>query len=158
MTKGRSKWGFSVSERRALLFIISVFLVGWGYRLYQRSPTLDALPLTTQDSAAVESIRASYFDDPTESQELPKSDNQSNSSVQALSEATEASILIDINRASLTEFESLPGIGTVLAKRIIEERERRDGFNRVDEILEISGIGAKRFKKIRPLICCNPPN
>ncbi len=59
---------------------------------------------------------------------------------------------IHINVASADELESLPGIGPVLAKRIIEYRETHGPFQRVEDLLNVSGIGEKRLEQIRPYI------
>ncbi len=58
---------------------------------------------------------------------------------------------ININRASVDELETLPGIGRVLAERIVEYRQRNGGFQSVDELLEVRGIGPKKLEDIRPL-------
>ncbi|MGC8737662.1 MAG: helix-hairpin-helix domain-containing protein [Candidatus Hydrogenedens sp.] len=67
-----------------------------------------------------------------------------------------ASGLIDINHASQKELETLPGIGPVLAQAIISYRENQP-FQSVDELLQVSGIGPKRFEKIRHLVTVTPP-
>jgi competence protein ComEA len=64
--------------------------------------------------------------------------------------------LIDINHASQQELESLPGIGPVLAQAIISYREIQP-FQRVEDLLHISGIGPKRFEKIYPFVTVSPP-
>ncbi|MBN2308263.1 MAG: helix-hairpin-helix domain-containing protein, partial [Candidatus Hydrogenedentes bacterium] len=62
-----------------------------------------------------------------------------------------ASGLIDLNRATQAELESLPGIGPKLADEII--RFRKDSpFRRVDDLLEVHGIGEKRLAAIRGLV------
>ncbi len=59
--------------------------------------------------------------------------------------------LIDINTATQTELESLPGIGPAYATAIITYRSRQP-FRRPEEVLAVRGIGEKRFEGIRDLI------
>ncbi len=59
---------------------------------------------------------------------------------------------LDINRASAAELELLPGIGPVLAGRIVEYRKLRGRFQSVDELLDVPGIGPKRLEQIRPYV------
>ena len=66
------------------------------------------------------------------------------------SEPTDA--LININTASKEELESLSGIGDAYAERIIEYREQMGGFDSIEEIMEISGIGESKFEAIKDLI------
>ena len=63
--------------------------------------------------------------------------------------------LININTASQSELESLPGIGPVLAQRIIEYRQSHGPFSNAEEIMDVSGIGPGIFKKIKDLITVN---
>lgn len=57
--------------------------------------------------------------------------------------------LVNLNTASLSELFRLNGIGEVLAGRIIEFRNRAGGFGSIEEIMEVSGIGEKKFAAIR---------
>lgn len=59
---------------------------------------------------------------------------------------------LDLNRASLEDLQLLPGVGTILAKRILERRKNTGDFHSVDELLLVKGIGKKRLEGIRPLI------
>ena len=57
--------------------------------------------------------------------------------------------IINLNTATVEELRTLPGIGPVLARRIIEFRDKRHGFRRVEELLAIPGISEKKWKAIR---------
>lgn len=59
---------------------------------------------------------------------------------------------LDLNRASAGELESLPGIGAVLAQRVIAFRESAGGFRAVEDLREVKGIGSKKFERIRSLV------
>ena len=56
---------------------------------------------------------------------------------------------INLNLAAAADLETLPGIGEVLAQRIIEHRESNGPFTTVDELMEVSGIGEARLEDIR---------
>lgn len=57
---------------------------------------------------------------------------------------------VDINTASATELEELPGVGPAIAGRIIDHRELNGPFTSVDDLLDVSGIGPKTLENIRP--------
>jgi competence protein ComEA len=58
-------------------------------------------------------------------------------------------LVLNLNTATLTEIETLPGVGPVLARRIIEFRQKKGGFRRVEELLVVPGISEKKWKAIR---------
>jgi len=58
-------------------------------------------------------------------------------------------LVINLNTATVQQLRTLPGVGPVLAKRIVEFREKRHGFKRVEELLAIPGISEKKWKVIR---------
>lgn len=70
------------------------------------------------------------------------------------SEGTEhASAKININTALVAELTLLPGIGEVMAERIVKQRESSGPFSMIDDIKQVSGIGDKKFEQIADLIC-----
>jgi len=77
-------------------------------------------------------------------QAMPSTQNQKPSKVPA--------VLVDINRASVEDFEKLPGIGPKLARQIVAYRQKHGPFRRVEDLMAIKGIGVRRWKKLRPLI------
>jgi len=60
--------------------------------------------------------------------------------------------LIDINNANRSELESLPGIGEVIAVRIIDYRENTKCFSCIEDIMKVSGIADGKFNLIKDLI------
>ena len=59
---------------------------------------------------------------------------------------------IDINRAELWLLEALPGIGEVLAQRIVDYRSENGPFRRIEDLLQVSGIGPATFENIKDYI------
>lgn len=60
--------------------------------------------------------------------------------------------LVNVNTAGPAELETLPGIGEVLAQRIIDHREANGPFASVDDLLGVSGIGEVTLEELRPLV------
>lgn len=59
---------------------------------------------------------------------------------------------VNINTADIDELMKLPGIGEVIARRIIDYREKHGSFVNIEEIMKIEDIGEGRFEEIRLLI------
>jgi competence protein ComEA len=60
--------------------------------------------------------------------------------------------LININTASLDALQEIPGVGPVLAQRIVTYREQNGGFQSVEQLTEVSGIGEATFAQMAPLV------
>ena len=63
-----------------------------------------------------------------------------------------ASSPLDVNMASAADLEALPGIGPVLAGRIVEYRQMHGRFQQVEDLLEVKGIGPRLLERLRPLV------
>ncbi|WP_248960280.1 ComEA family DNA-binding protein [Sphaerisporangium perillae] len=56
---------------------------------------------------------------------------------------------LDLNAATPTELETLPGVGEVLAGRIVEFRQSHAGFQSIDQLRQVAGIGERKFAELR---------
>lgn len=56
---------------------------------------------------------------------------------------------VNLNTATAEQLEALPGIGPVAAKNILEYRKKAGKFNRIEEIINVKGVGEKKFLKIK---------
>lgn len=63
---------------------------------------------------------------------------------------TEYQYKLDVNRATWVEWALLDGIGEVLGKRIVEDREKNGPFRSVEDVLRVHGIGPKKLEQMRP--------
>lgn len=61
-------------------------------------------------------------------------------------------LLVDINTADAQQLQQLPGIGDVLAGRILDYREERGSFTSLEQLLDVEGIGAGRLEELLPYI------
>lgn len=60
---------------------------------------------------------------------------------------------ININSAKIEELKKIPGIGESIAEKIVEYRETNGGFSSISEIMNVSGIGQKKFDAMKDYIC-----
>lgn len=68
-----------------------------------------------------------------------------------------AAATVNINTASASDLQKLPGIGAATATRIIEYRQKNGPFKKAEELMNVRGIGEKSFLKLKPLVSVAPP-
>ena len=63
-----------------------------------------------------------------------------------------AGAIVNLNTATASQIATLPGVGEKAAQRIIEYRVKNGGFKKIEELMNVKGIGEKSFLKLKPLI------
>ena len=59
---------------------------------------------------------------------------------------------VNLNSATLAQLQTLPGVGAAAAQRILDYRQKNGSFKKIEELMNVKGIGEKSFLKLKPLI------
>jgi len=81
----------------------------------------------------------------------PTTGSQSGAS-SAGADAPSAAAPLDLNAASAAQFDALPGVGPVLAQRIVQWRDQHGGFTSADQLRQVSGLGGKKGETLMALV------
>lgn len=88
---------------------------------------------------------------------LPAQESSRSRSVNATGSATAAgSAQVNLNSATLVQLQTLPGVGPAMAQRIMDYREQNDGFKKIEELMNVRGIGEVSFLKLKALVTLTP--
>jgi len=134
-------FGFTRQEKSVIIFLIIIFTIGTGIITIRKLSYRDA----------TEQFKSRYSELDKEFSEISKNDSLISLQKEIRANHT-INLKININTADEGELMKLPGIGTVLSKRIINYRNSEGKFKEVSEIVKIKGIGEKKFEKILPFI------
>ena len=138
--------GMLVKLSMVAVVLAAVFRIGWSVPAPQISEPLQPAELQESLRHGLESGAPS----------LPETKPSAPHERRREPDALRASIALDLNRASAEDFERLPGIGPVLAGRIIEYRDSQGMFHDIEQLRQIKGIGPKKFEQIRPHVAVAP--
>jgi len=137
---------FRPVDVRIIVALSTLVLIGSVLTLLKRQRVISSLDLGIfiENNPYKHGYRSSDFmldnDSGGSTRDDPK---QSESGEMAASEK------IDLNRAGLYDLQSLPGIGPVIAERILAYRDSVGGFGAVEDLLRVRGIGPAKLKKLR---------
>ena len=138
------------AERKALLFLSSVMLLGTGVRAHRAmrdaassDPAADAA--LERQIAAVDSVRGH----PTERRRRSRKLRRAAARDTTRPAATPVRI-VDIDRAAAEEIERLPRIGPVLAARIVADRDSLGPFGSLERLQRVKGVGPALAKTLGP--------
>ena len=108
---------------------------------------------TQQDEPQPQSvIQNPAADDTQKPPELPATEAPSEAPSEATGAPKQGDGKININIATQSELKDVPGIGDVLASRIVDYRRQNGDFSRIEDIKNVSGIGDKRYQAIEDKI------
>lgn len=62
--------------------------------------------------------------------------------------------MVDVNRATASELETLPGIGPSTAQKIVDDREKNGPFATPEDLMRVPGIGPKKFEALKDMVTC----
>ena len=170
-------FSFTPQEIKALLFLLAALLIGSGITIYKRGH-LDFAPELVFNRSPSSSLEyESQSDETSKDTSYPISRSSSATLASDLevrgprsqdgsqSQVPQSRILpaqqdpsrekIDLNSASASQLELLPHIGPVLSQRIVNYRKTKGSFQRIEDLMKVSGIGEKIFEKIKNFITVN---
>jgi len=165
LEKFSNKIGFTQTEIIVILFLAGLFILGYIYVEFIKddgSTEAKYIDYTKEDSlfALYSGINSEY--DPEDSTlnsnlEIKKRVLELSDTIAYVkkdySSLTEKSI--NVNTAGVDELTKLPGIGVKTAEKIIQLRNERGKFRRLEELMDIRGIGEVKFGKIKKYLYIN---
>lgn len=133
-------WGFTKQEQRAIAFLLVTFVIGCGILFYRKR-----LPPPPVNPAEIEKFR-----------EYVTALHDSTRPDSAAGAATDATAIagsgqpgaINVNTATVDELMDVPGVGKVIATRIIDYRDQHGPFKRIEDLTNVKGIGKKKLEDL----------
>lgn len=158
LKKISEKTGFTLLEIKVLLFLLIVFLSGIVIKNFfsEENKKPEKFDYSRQDSLF---LNADLTEDPAKVPDGEK-DKKADYKQEVLdlkkpvlnsgkNDNLPGEKSIDINKAGVKSFTKLPGIGPKTAEKIIDYRKTKGGFKKLEELLNVKGIGNSKFSKIK---------
>jgi len=141
---------FTQTQQKAILFLVAIFTLVIAYHftreiVYQPEP-FDFSQFEEKFYARKDSIEKLLAEERTDDTPF---DSQETSKPKIYQKTN---TIVNINSASLDELTTLPRIGPVIARRIIDYRNQNGGFATIDDIKKVRGVGKKTYENLKDLI------
>jgi len=161
LEKFSKKFGFTQTEVLVILFLAGLFLLGFVYVEFIKKESNDNkfIDYTKQDSLFY------YYSNLNPEIDIEDSTLISNLEIKKrvleLSDTIEyvkkdistlAEKSINLNKAGMSDLVKLPGIGEKTAEKIVQLRNEKGKFKRLEELMEVKGIGEVKFNKIKKFL------
>jgi comEA protein len=147
------KLGFTPNEQKVIFFLLFTLCIGGGIKLYyiiSGNGTPPRFDYRAVDREFEERSRTRTLGDSIDRSAavsaLPAS------RIRSTQKKTIPSGSVDLNSASKTELLALPGIGETMAERIVLYRKEHGRFASNKELINVKGIGEKKFLKLKPYL------
>jgi comEA protein len=145
-------FGFTRNESFVIMFLIFSFLAGMGIKFFKNTTiSKQNFDYSASDSEFTR-LSESSIDDLTDTAvtQADEFSNYESSSNKKISEANIQTLSININTATKNELTKLPGLGETLAGRVILYRKENGPFQKLEDLMNVRGIGEKKFERIKP--------
>lgn len=164
LKKISEKFGFTVTEIQVILFFVFLTVLGAGYKYFDANFSISKKFSYSKDDSLYTALvneantRNGYklnVQDIMSGVQRDSLDSTSTTSNADLSETKLAKgsiAVVNINTSGVAEMATLPGIGIKTAEAIVDYRKSIGKFSRLEQIMDVKGIGQKKFDKIRTKI------
>jgi competence ComEA-like helix-hairpin-helix protein len=133
-------FGLTPDEKRVIIFFVIVLALGNAVLLYKKWHPSFAPELKYMQNDLPKEVAVGENTATTRGPITPGSVNNLKKSFSGK---------IDINAAGQRDLEKLPSIGPAMAKRIIDYRQSTGGFRKPEDLMNVKGIGSKKYNKLR---------
>jgi competence protein ComEA len=149
--------GFTETESKIILFLLITLSIGIIINIFKsnsNNPDFLEFDYAKEDSAfynvedSLEKNREKKVESKSELSDFRTAKKEEKKAPVSFSAANK----LDINKALINQFLELPGVGEKTAQNIVEYRNKIGRFNKIDELLNVKGIGKAKFEKIKSFI------
>lgn len=153
LTKLSEKIGFTETEIKVIIFLLTIFSIGFSYKYFfidKNKAAYKKFDYSKQDSMFYAAIKKDSLDNLNKINKSERVDYK-----QELLDFNKTDVdkhqikKIELNSADRKELKSIPGIGEKTAEKIIKYRTDNNGIKELIELLNIKGIGQIKFTKIK---------